>query len=51
MRDDEMQCGVFSDSEEYQHYRKMFTELTNIMAQIGFSEEVPMSIFTYVFTL
>ncbi|KAK3099019.1 hypothetical protein FSP39_025327 [Pinctada imbricata] len=39
MRDEEMQCGVFSDSEEYEHYRKMFTDLTTIMIQIGFSEE------------
>lgn len=45
MRDEEAGIGVFRDPEEYQQYRAMFANLTQIMAQIGFCDEVTISIF------
>lgn len=40
MRDEDIQNGVFRDAEEWEHYKAMFSSLTSIMAQTGFSEEV-----------
>lgn len=40
MRDDDQNSSVFKDSDEYEHYHQMFANLTQIMADIGFSEEV-----------
>lgn len=40
MRDDDQSSSVFKDNEEYEYYHQMFTNLTKIMAEIGFSEEV-----------
>lgn len=39
MRDEDIQNGVFRDAEEWEHYKAMFSSLTAIMAQTGFSEE------------
>lgn len=39
MRDEDIQNGVFRDAEEWEHYKAMFSSLTSIMAQTGFSEE------------
>jgi hypothetical protein len=39
MRDDDQNSSVFKDSDEYEYYHQMFTNLTQIMADIGFSEE------------
>ncbi|XP_052098286.1 uncharacterized protein LOC127733063 [Mytilus californianus] len=39
MRDDDQSSSVFKDNEEYEYYHQMFTNLTKIMAEIGFSEE------------
>ena len=40
MRDEDPAYGVFRDPEEYQYYKNMFFNLTEIMAEVGFSEEV-----------
>lgn len=40
MRDDDQKSSVFKDSDEYEHYHQMFANLTQIMSDIGFSEEV-----------
>ena len=40
MRDEEIQNGVFRDAEEWEHYKTMFSSLTSVMSQTGFSEEV-----------
>lgn len=40
MRDEDIQNGVFRDAEEWENYKAMFSSLTSIMAQTGFSEEV-----------
>lgn len=39
MRDAEPGFGVFRDPEEFQYYKRMFHNLTDIMADVGFSEE------------
>lgn len=44
MRDDDQSTSVFKDSDEYEFYHKMFSNLTKIMAEIGFSEEVNMNL-------
>lgn len=40
MRDAEPGFGVFRDPEEFQYYRHMFHNLTDIMTEVGFSDEV-----------
>ncbi|XP_062596974.1 uncharacterized protein LOC134258441 [Saccostrea cucullata] len=39
MRDEDIQNGVFLDAEEWEHYKAMFSSLTTVMSQTGFSEE------------
>ena len=43
MRDEDPAYGVFRDPEEYQYYKNMFFNLTEIMSEVGFSEEVSTS--------
>ena len=45
MKDAEPTFGVYRDSEEYDYYRKMFHNLTDIMSDVGFSDEVCLSLF------
>ena len=40
MRDEDPAYGVFRDPEEYQYYKNMFFNLTDIMSEVGFSQEV-----------
>jgi len=40
MRDPEAGLGVFRDPDEFQYYRGMFHNLTAIMTEVGFSDEV-----------
>jgi len=40
MRDAEAGLGVFRDPEEFQYYKNMFHNLTDIMTEVGFSDEV-----------
>lgn len=40
MRDAEAGLGVFRDPEEFQYYKNMFHNLTEIMTEVGFSDEV-----------
>ncbi|KAH3835621.1 hypothetical protein DPMN_108977, partial [Dreissena polymorpha] len=39
MRDADPALGVFRDPEEFQYYRDMFHNLTEIMTDVGFSDE------------
>lgn len=45
MRDDESAFGVFRDPEEFQYYKSMFHNLTDIMTAVGFTDEQIMLIF------
>ena len=40
MRDGDQTFGVFRDPEEFQYYKDMFFNLTDIMSEVGFSDEV-----------
>jgi hypothetical protein len=40
MRDADPRLGVFRDPEEFQFYKRMFHNLTDIMTEVGFSDEV-----------
>lgn len=48
MRDAEAGLGVFRDPEEFQYYKNMFHNLTDIMTEVGFSDEVTSLVFTFV---
>ncbi|XP_060554144.1 uncharacterized protein LOC132715175 isoform X2 [Ruditapes philippinarum] len=39
MRDADPRLGVFRDPEEFQFYKRMFHNLTDIMTEVGFSDE------------